>query len=90
MCSHGSREQKQWKGQKKQWKGQKGKNLMSCSLRPGAESLQRMDLVSPKNGEMIGCLEIGIPKWTPRGQHALGAGRLENKKIPIFLLEREE
>lgn len=75
MCSHGSREQKQWKGQK-------GKNLMSCSLRPGAEP--------PKNGEMIGCLEIGIPKWTPRGQRALGAGRLENKKIPIFLLEREE
>lgn len=75
MGSHGSRGQQQRKHQE-------GENLASCSLGPGAEP--------PTSEEMIGCLGIGIAKETPRGQYALVAGRLENKNIPIFLVEREE
>lgn len=73
--SHSSREQQQWKGQR-------GENPTSYSLGSGAEP--------PKREEMMGCLELGIPKETPRGQYALATGRLENKNMRIFLVEREK
>ena len=49
-----------------------------------------LGVVPPGSGEMVGCLGVDTPKFSPRGQCTLEGGRLENKKMPIFRVERQE
>lgn len=55
------------------------KELTSGSGASGAEP--------PGSGDMGGCLRIAITKGTRGGQCAAAAGRLGNKKMPIFMVE---